>query len=348
MKQPLKIAVMGTGYWAQFQIAAWQAIGCEVVAVWNRTRRRAEETAARFGIPAVYDTPEALLAAHGYDLVDIIADAEAHEPLVMLAAAAGKDVICQKPMALDTASCARMVEACREAGVWFAIHENFRYQPQFQTLKQQLAQADLGRVLHAHIQMKSPDRDIIAKQPALSRMEHMALRDMGPHMFDVVRFLFGEAEDVLAVPVSSYPDIPVDDTAVALLRMQAGHPVLCTLAHRFMYKAFIQCERGSVTLDDRNDLLIQRLGSGDALSIPYQEAERLPYIPEDDWRIHGGHVFMAIPACLQALRDAYAARTPAETSGEDNLKTMQVVFAAMHSVQSRQPAAVFGGEVAQR
>ena len=47
----LRIAVLGTGYWAQFQIAAWQSIGADVVAVWNRTHDKAAATAARFGIP---------------------------------------------------------------------------------------------------------------------------------------------------------------------------------------------------------------------------------------------------------------------------------------------------------
>ncbi len=334
MKENLKIAVLGTGYWAQFQIAAWQDIGCEVVAVWNRTLKRAQDTAERFKIPEVYETVEQLLEEAQYDIVDIITDAEVHEELVLAAAAKGKPVICQKPMSLDEESCQRMVDACEKAGVWYAIHENFRYQPQFQSLKQHMENASLGKVLHAHIQMRSPDRDIIRKQPALGTMEHMALRDMGPHIFDVIRFLFGEINEILTMPVSSYPDTPVDDTALSLLRMQAGYPVLCTLAHKFHYKAFIQFEKGSITLDAQNNIEIE--SERGLVQYPYQEPVKLAYIPEDDWAIHGGHVFVAIPSCLQALRRAYVHQQEAETSGKDNLKTMQVVFAAMRSVELKQ------------
>ncbi|MGI6726781.1 MAG: Gfo/Idh/MocA family protein [Christensenellales bacterium] len=334
MKESLKIAVLGTGYWAQFQIAAWQDIGCEVVAVWNRTLGRAQDTAKRFNIPAVYETVEQLLEETQYDIVDIITDAEVHEELVLASADKGKPIICQKPMSLDEESCQRMVDACEKAGVWYAIHENFRYQPQFQNLKRHMETTSLGKVLHAHIQMRSPDRDIIRKQPALGTMEHMALRDMGPHIFDVVRFLFGEISGVLTIPVSSYHDIPVDDTALSLLRMQAGYPVLCTLAHRFHYKAFIQFEKGSITLDAQNNIEIEsEMG---AKMYPYQEPDKLAYIPEDDWAIHGGHVFIAIPSCLRALRRAYVHRQEAETSGRDNLKTMRAVFAAMRSVEQKQ------------
>lgn len=337
MKENLKIAVLGTGYWAQFQIAAWMDIGCKVTAVWNRTTSRARDTAKRFDIPNVYETVDQLLCEADFDIVDIITDAEVHEELVLAAAAKGKPVICQKPMSLDEESCRRMVDACEKAGVWYAIHENFRYQPQFQNLKHHMETASLGKVLHAHIQMRSPDRDIIRKQPALATMEHMALRDMGPHIFDVVRFLFGEIDEIQTIPVSSYQDIPVDDTALSLLRMQEGFPVLCTLAHKFHYKAFIQFENGSITLDAENNIEVD---NGQNIAFyPFEEPTRLSYIPDDDWAIHGSHVFAAIPTCLQALRYAFVNQQEAETSGKDNLKTMQAVFAAMRSVELKKPQA---------
>ena len=133
-----RVAVLGTGYWAQFQVAAWQALGVPVVAVWNRTRSRAEAFAARFGIPRVFDTPEELFEWGQFDLVDIIAGVEAHEPLVLMAARYRVPVICQKPMSGTLASCRRMVQACEEAGVWYAVHENFRYQPPIQAFKRAL------------------------------------------------------------------------------------------------------------------------------------------------------------------------------------------------------------------
>ena len=52
--KPLRFAVLGSRFWAQYQIAAWQEVeGAELVAIYNRTRSRAEATAQRFGIPAV-------------------------------------------------------------------------------------------------------------------------------------------------------------------------------------------------------------------------------------------------------------------------------------------------------
>ena len=237
-------------------------------------------------------------------------------------------------MALDDDS-RHMVDVCRNKTVWFAVHENFRYQPQFLLLKQHLSAGGLGRVLHAHVQLKSPDRRIISVQPTLAAMKHMALRDMGPHIFDIVRYLFGEVTSVLAYPVSSYNDIPVDDSVLALLKTAAGHPVMCTLTHDFRYKAFIAFEKGTFLLDDQNNLTVETAeGRQDYC---YPEYQRLPYVPMEDWKIHGGHVFLAISPCLEDLRNAFLEGKPAPTSGEDNLKTMEIVFAAIRSVETGLP-----------
>lgn len=324
-----RVAVFGTGYWAQFQIAAWQAVGAEITAVWNRTRAKAEAAAERFGIPVVYGTPEEVFMQAAFDIADIIADVDAHEPLVLMAARYGKAVICQKPMAYTADACERMAQACDKAGVWFAVHENFRYQPQFEPVKRALESGGLGKPLHAHVQLRSPDRGIIASQPALARMDHMALRDMGPHIFDVIRYLFGDIQSVCSKPVVSYPDIGAADTALTLLEMESGMPVLCTLAHRFEYKVFAQCENGSLTLGADNVLHAEVHGA-----VRHESAKTgpvLPYIPNSDWTLHGGHVFTAIPRCLEALIGCWRAGVPAETSGADNLKTMRAVFAAIRS-----------------
>ncbi len=336
MSKPLRIAVFGTGYWAQFQIAAWQAIGAQVVAVWNRTREKAVATAQRFSIPTVFDTPEQAFAAGDFDITDIIADVGAHEPLVLMAAQHKKDVICQKPMASDYPSCQRMVEACRKADVWYAVHENFRYQPQFAPVKQWLDSGALGAPLHAHVQLRSPDREIIFKQPALAQKDHMVLRDMGPHIFDVIRFLLGDIASIYTHSVQSYPDIPVHDTALSQLTMHSGIPVLCSLVHEFAYKVYVQCQHGSLLLDQDNVLFVRKEGEEEQ-RIDTRTWPTLPYIPAEDWALHGGHVFAAIPLCLADLAQAYRQGVPAPTSGEDNLKTMAAVFAAIRSQETGLP-----------
>src|SRR5688572_4246291 len=98
--RPLRFAILGAGFWAQFQLAAWRELkGAECVALYNRTRAKAEALAARFGVPMVYDDAEELLRREQPDFIDVITDVDTHGQFVRLAARHRIPVICQKPMA---------------------------------------------------------------------------------------------------------------------------------------------------------------------------------------------------------------------------------------------------------
>lgn len=325
----VKIAVFGTGYWARFQIPAWQACGATVTAVWNRTREKAEMIAEDFHIPDVYESAEDVFRYADFDIADIIADPSVHEELVLMAARYGKDVICQKPMAPTLEACQRMVGACDKAGVWFAVHENFRYQPQFDIVKNILAKNTLGQINRAHLVLRSPDRAIMDSQPALKDMDHMALRDMGPHIFDCARMLFGEVQSVLSKPIKSYPDIDVVDMSLQYLEMESGLVLACDLVHHFPYKLFIEADNGTLELQADNKVIVDT-GLKQEVFTP-DLSNQMPYIPKEDWDLHGAHVFLSIPRCLNDLLDAWQKRRLAQTSGQDNLKTLAVVFKAIES-----------------
>ena len=325
----MRVAVFGTGYWAAFQVGAWQALGADVVAVWNRTAHRAQEFAARFGIPHVFDMPEEVFSWGQFDVADIIADVGAHRPLVELAARSGKAVICQKPMAATLEDCRAMVAACEQAGVWNAVHENFRYQPPTVAFNNALGSGVIGKPLRAHISMRSPDLAIMEKQPALTTMPHMVLRDMGPHIFDVARCFFGEMRSIFALPIHSYPQYSVPDAALCTLHAESGAVLHCDLVHDWNDRFFAEGTLGTLRLDHENILhTTTRKGT---VSVDTKTWQPLLYIPVDDWHLHGGHVFASIPACLADLMRAWEAGQPAPTSGADNLKTMELVFAAIQS-----------------
>jgi predicted dehydrogenase len=222
-----------------------------------------------------------------------------------------------------------MVRACEEAGVWYAVHENFWCQPPIQAFKRVLQDGVCGRLERAHLIMRSPDRAIFQAEPALLTMDHMALRDMGPHILDVARYLFGEIAALTTAPLYAYPDLPTMTGALTLLRTVDGLPVQCDLTHQWPYRILAVGERGTLTLD--NDYRLHAITAEGETVTDTRTWEYLPYIPEDEWQLHGGHVFAALPACLAALLDAYERQVPAATSGADSYRTMQALFAAIAS-----------------
>lgn len=116
----LRFAILGTGYWARYQLAAWRELeGVRCVALYNRTRAKAEALAAEFDVPSVYEDADKLLREEDLDFADVITDVSVHRKLVEQAAKANVPVICQKPLAENLA----------DAGPWWrpAINLVFLY-----------------------------------------------------------------------------------------------------------------------------------------------------------------------------------------------------------------------------
>ena len=221
----LRFALLGTGFWARYQLAAWRELaGAECVALYNRTRSKAEALGREMGIGAVYDDAEELLRREDVDFLDVVTDPSTHARFVELAVAHRKPVICQKPMANDLATAERMVRACREAGVPLFIHENWRWQAPIRALKAVLDEGSLGRVFRARLTMVS-GFELFANQPFLAELEQFVLTDMGSHVLDVARFLFGEAEAVHCRTARVHAHIKGEDVATVVLHMRSGATV---------------------------------------------------------------------------------------------------------------------------
>ena len=327
----LKFAVLGTGFWSHFQIPAWREVGgVELVAVYNRTVSKAEAVAAKFGVPRVYGDPEELLRNEKLDFVDIITEVPAHAPLVHLAAKYKVPVICQKPMAADLATCQGMVDACRDAGIPFFIHENFRWQAPMRGVKQILEAGTIGHPFRARLQFIHGLPAIFENQPFLKELERFAFTDVGSHLFDLARFFFGEPQSLYAQTYRSRPDIKGEDVASAMLRIG---DLICTCDISYSSNVERACfpetlaliEGTKGTLELSPDLWV-RVTTGEGT---FAKRHAPPYYAWADARYDVVHA--SIVPCNANLLCALQTGQPAETSGDDNLKTMRLVYAAYES-----------------
>ena len=148
----LRFAILGTGFWARYQLAAWRELpAVECVALYNRTRSKAEALAGEFGVPAIYDDAAKLLEKERLDFVDIITDPGTHRQFVEMAAMHQVPVICQKPMAESLGDARAMIATCETAGVPLLIHENWRWQTPMRALKAVLESGVIGVPFRARI-----------------------------------------------------------------------------------------------------------------------------------------------------------------------------------------------------
>ena len=332
----LRFAVLGCGFWSQFQIAAWRELeGVELVAVYNRTRSKAQAIAERFGVPRVYDDAEAMLREVRPDFVDIITDLDTHQRFVELAARHRIAVICQKPMAPDLPAARRMVETCREAGVPFMIHENWRWQHPLRQFKKLMDQSNLGPPFRARITF-SCSFPVFDNQPFLRELERFILTDIGSHILDTARFLFGEARSLYCRTHRVNPGIRGEDVATVVMGMESGATVTCEMSYasRLEHERFpetyvlAECAKGSIELGP--DYWIRITDAAGTRSRRYPPP-RYPWADPVYDVVHA-----SIVDCNRDLLQALRTGAKAETDGQDNLRTLQLVFASYESAQSGQ------------
>jgi predicted dehydrogenase len=329
----LRFAVIGTGFWSNYQIPAWKELeGVELVAVCNQTRKRAEEVAAKFGVPKVYDTAAELIENEELNFVDIITDVDTHADFTLLAANKGVHVICQKPMAPSLESAQQMVESCKEKRVQFFIHENFRWQAPIRALKKVMDEGVIGRPFKARVSFCSAF-PVFDNQPFLAELAQFILTDIGSHVLDICRFLFGEAKNLHCLTQRVNQKIKGEDVANVLMQMENGVHCFAEMSYASILEkeAFpqtlilVEGEGGSLNLTNDFELRITTRQGTTA-----RKVEPVMY----DWLDPAyAVVHSSIVDCnrdiLNGLRGGNA-----ETTGEDNFKTVQLVWASYESAST--------------
>jgi predicted dehydrogenase len=210
----------------------------ELLAIASRDAGRANALAADLGIPHFYDSYEALLANPSIEAVYIPLPNSLHREWAIKAAAAGKHVLCEKPLALDPAECDEMISAARQHGVLLMEAFMYRFHPQTARVLDLIAQGAIGepRVLRAAFTFRVTNPANIRLQPDLGGG---ALMDVGCYCVNVARTLFG-AEPAEAQAFASWGPSGVDELLLGQLRFAgerfAQFDSALTLARREAYQ----------------------------------------------------------------------------------------------------------------
>ena len=326
----MKIAVVGAGFWSNFQIAGWHEIpGAQVVAICNRTLSRAEQVATRFGLNP-YPDFDSMVDAEQPDVIDIITGVETHADYVLRAAQRGIPVICQKPMAVDLAEAQQMVTACEAANVPLFINENWRYQTPLRRLKQRIDAGEVGRPFRARIQF-SCSFPVFDNQPFLKSIDRFILTDIGSHILDTARFLFGEASNLYCQTSRINPDILGEDVATVMMSMSGCDTVTCEMSYASKLRdeafpqTYVVIEGSQGSLELRKDFQI--LG-------PHGDEQATP--PSYPWADPAYDlVHSSIVACQQAIFNDLAHGIPSGLRGCENLRTVRLVFGSYDSAERR-------------
>lgn len=334
MTSKLRFAMFGAGFWSPFQLSAWQETQlAECVAICDPVREKAEARAAQFGIAHVYTDPAALFAAENIDFADIATSPETHAQVARVALVHRVPAVIQKPMTPTLEEAEALVNDFRSAGVTLLVNENWRWQAPLRALKAALDSGRIGRVFRARLDYRN-SFPVFDNQPFLKTLNQFIITDIGTHVLDTARWLFGEAETLYASTYRVHEDIRGEDVASLMLRMRSGATVMVVMSyatrreHDRMVETYVEIEGDRGFLELGPDYWVRETteaGTHAQRAVP----------PRYAWVDPAYEVAQASAVPCQAhLARALMGREAPETTGEDNLETLRLVFKAYESAES--------------
>lgn len=217
-----RVGIIGAGSIARTHARCWQQLPVELVGHYDLFPEAAQRAAEQFGGQA-YSTLEALLA--DVDLVDVCTPATAHKAPVLAAAAAGKAITCEKPLARHLADCQEMIDACDAAGVPLFVAHVVRFFPQFAQAKAVIESGAIGvpgviRTTRAGSFPRMGGSAAAARYGDFAQSGGVIL-DVSIHDIDFQRWCMGEVERVFARGLT-FSDAGERDHALITLRFESG------------------------------------------------------------------------------------------------------------------------------
>ena len=226
MKNKIRIAIVGTGYFSQFHFDAWKRLGVNIVAICSLNENDAIYYSEKFNNCPIYSNFKKMIDEIDLDFVDIVIPPKDHLKLIKIAANKNINIICQKPFTNSYSEAVDAVKISNKKNVILVVHENFRFQPWYLKIKTMLDNKSLGELYHVSFRMRPGDGQgkdaYLDRQPYFQKMERFLIHETAIHIIDVFRFLFGEIESVFANLFKLNKYINGEDAGYVLFNFKNG------------------------------------------------------------------------------------------------------------------------------
>ena len=349
----VRIGVVGTSWWLDYMFgpALKSHPQADWAAICGRDQNRAQEMAAKFGVPQVYADYREMFARAGLDGVIIATPDDQHHAMTLAALEAGLHVLCEKPLATTAAQAREMVERAEAAGRIHMVLFTYRSVPAFAYARDLVAQGFIGRCYHAEFNYAGGyAREARYAWRFDQDRANGVLGDLGSHMIDMARWILGDITQVsaqlgvnVARPgVDGQPLNPANDSAQLLVHFASGAAgvIQASAVPHFGSRGSHQVinlygENGSLEAafdwGQQQVVSLQGIRKGEetfqALEVPaayYGEASRTDV----------SDIFLKQPAGARLFVDAIRDQRPVSPNFYDGDKAQQVVDAALESQRS--------------
>lgn len=335
--EQVKFGLIGAGRIGRIHAAnlAFRIASANLQTVADVNEEAARECARQFNIGRAVAGYEDILSDPDIDAVAICSSTDTHAALIEAAAASGKHIFCEKPIAFDLETIDRALAAVDKAGVKLQIGFNRRFDANYRRVHQAIHGGEIGQLQMLHVISRDPAPPPIA----YVRTSGGLFLDMTIHDFDMIRFLTGAEVDEVFVMAGVTVDRAIGeagdlDTAVVMLRCSNG--AICTIEN---------CRRAVYGYDQRVDALgsaggISTSNNYSNTAIISDAASVRRDLPLNFFLERYAESYYAE---MQSFVDAVLDDAPVPVSGRDGRAPVAIALAAQKSYAEGRPVRV--GEV---
>lgn len=331
----MRVGVVGSGFMGSTHAGAWAKLPVELVGICSADEPRAKSLAAQYGCKSFTSLDELLAQV---DVIDICTPTPLHYPMVMQAAAAGKHVVCEKPLARTSAQCREMIEACHQANIQLLVAHVLRFSPQYVGAKAVVERGDIGKVAVQRFTRCSA-LPTWTTDNWLMNLEQSGgmLFDLMIHDFDYARWVAGDVDSVYAKSLQGQFPGTAADYALVMLRHTSG--AITNVEGGWAYKPGM-FRTGFEIAGDAG--LIEHLTDSSTpigIHMKQSSAEAAPVLVPSSPLAEDPYFTQ-----LKHFYEVLANGIPARVTGEDGMAAVQIGLAAIESVKSGRQVRI--GEVA--
>ncbi|NQX26347.1 Gfo/Idh/MocA family oxidoreductase [Microbacteriaceae bacterium VKM Ac-2854] len=267
----LRVGVLGGGFMATVHSRAARSAGAVLAGIASSRPEKSARAAAELGFERGYATAEELIADPAIDVIHVCTPNATHAALALAALAAGKHVVCEKPLAGTVGEAAELVAAAQAAGVVNTVPFAYRFHPMVREARARVARGDTGRLVQlrgTYLQdwMLGADDDNWRVDSAAGGASR-AFGDIGSHLVDMLEFIAGERIVELAALTSTiYPErggkpVHTEDLVGAVVKLSGG--AIGTLLV------------SQVAAGHRNELVLELSGAEESVRFEQENPETL-------------------------------------------------------------------------
>ena len=329
------IGIVGAGGIVNYaHLPAYQRAGFKVVAITDKNREAADKTARDHGIPRVCATVEELLANREVEIVDIAVYPPAQAEIVAKAAAAGKHMLCQKPFADEYSKALRNVELAAKANVKIAVNQQMRWDAGIRCARLLIDQCWLGAPTYGSIQVHCNTN--WSMWPWIYAGKRLEVMFHSIHYIDSLRYLLGEPASVFTSGSRAPGETTSAETkTLTIWEYESGLQVLIDVCH----STWTDDAYATFRLEGSEGVIKGTIGL--MYNYPTGRPDTLEFMSKKNpgyWfaaRLDSMWIPDAFVGPMASLMRAIEEDTEPETSGRDNLRTLQIVFAEYRSMAEK-------------